>query len=68
MLLSLSDGAEEDPVGPYGPPAESRLRAACGRIHPQVPGEAQHRHLSHSLLCNGGKAHFEPETVTEVPF
>lgn len=47
VFFFASAGAEEDSAGPDGPPTEPWLRAACGRLHSQVPGEAQHGYLPH---------------------
>lgn len=54
-LPPFSAGVKEDSAGQDGPPAEPWLRPARGRLHPQMFGETQHRHLPHQILCDGGK-------------
>lgn len=52
VIFQPPDGAEENSSGQDGSPAEPRLRPARGGIHQEVSGEAQHRHLPHSILCH----------------
>lgn len=56
LLCVVLAGAQEDLIGPYGSPTESRLRSSSGQLHPQMSGEAQHRYFTHQILCYRGEA------------